>query len=241
MTEWGEDLAEWWLGEVSSDLAYAEEVMPLALAMLRPQPAHTYLDLGCGEGRLLEALAASGSSGIGIDASPRLISVARGHAPVAIGRLPDVDFIADDSVDGVAIILVMEHLTEWVRLLEEAARVTKDGGVLALVANHPLITAPDSAPVVDPSDGEVLWRWGRYFAHGFTEEQAGDVPIRFHHRTLSELLGAAARAGWGLDDIVELGVGPARASRDPLLAAQLELPRLIGVRWIRQARSQIDL
>jgi SAM-dependent methyltransferase len=236
VTEWGEDLADWWLGEVASDLAYTEEVMPLALAMLRPEPGKTYLDLGCGEGRLLEALAAAGAQGLGIDASPRLATAASAHGPVAIGRLPDVDFIADGSVDGVAVVLVVEHLTEWHRLFVEAARVTVDGGVLALVVNHPLITAPDSAPVIDPSDSEVLWRWGRYFGHGFTEEQAGDLPIRFHHRTISALLRAAAGAGWGLDDIDELGVGPERASRDPLLASQIELPRLLGVRWFRQAR-----
>lgn len=230
---WDEDLAEWWLGEVASDLAYVEEVMPLALAMLRPEAGKTYLDLGCGEGRLLGAIVEAGGRGLGVDASPRLAAVAAQIAPVAIGRLPELGFIADASVDGIAIVLVIEHLTEWSGLLDEAARVTRPGGVLALVVNHPLITAPDSAPVIDPMDGEVLWRWGRYFGGGFTEEQAGDLPIRFHHRTISELLGGAARAGWALEEIEELGVGPGRAGRDPILAAQLELPRLLGIRWSR--------
>lgn len=233
MSEWDDQLAEWWLGEVESDLAYAEEVMPLALAMLQPEAGKTYLDLGCGEGRLLEALTAAGAHGIGVDRSHRLAKVASGMAPVAVGELPHLDFIKDHSVDGVGVVLVMEHLTEWSDLLVEAARVVKPGGVFGLVVNHPLITAPGSTPVIDPSDGEVLWRWGRYFTHGFTEERAGDLPIRFHHRTMASLLGAAARAGWVLEDIEELGVGPARAGRDPILAAQIELPRLLGVRWQR--------
>jgi SAM-dependent methyltransferase len=237
VTEWGEDLAEWWLGEVASDPAYSEEVMPLALAMLRPEPGKTYLDLGCGEGRFLAAIAARGARAIGVDASPRLAARAAGLAPIALGSLPDIGFIQDGSVDGVAIVLVMEHLPTGTRLFEEAARVTRPDGVLALVINHPLITAPDSAPVVDPDDGEVLWRWGRYFGGGFTEEDAGELTIRFHHRSLANLLGGAAGAGWALETIEELSVGPARARRDPILAAQIELPRLLGARWRRSSTA----
>lgn len=233
MTEWGEDLAEWWLGEVSSDPAYAEEVMPLALAMLRPEPGLTYLDLGCGEGRLLEALVATGARAVGVDASPRLAGQASQVAPVVVGSLPDLGFIRDRSVDGVAIVLVMEHLTGWDRLFAEAARVTRRDGVLSMVINHPLITAPGSAPVIDPDDGEVLWRWGGYFSGGFTEEAAGALTLRFHHRTISELLGGAAAAGWSLEVIDEMSVGPVRAAGDPILAAQIELPRLLAARWRR--------
>ena len=108
--------------------------------------------------------------------------------------------------------------------------MTRVGGVLAVVVNHPLITAPWSAPVID-DDGEVLWRWGRYFGSGATEEDAAGRVVRFHHRTLSALLGAAASAGWSLEAIEEASVGPERAAIDPILAAQVDLPRLLALRW----------
>jgi len=238
VTKWDEDLAEWWLGEVASDPAYAAEVLPLAMEMLLPEAGKTYLDLGCGEGRVLAAIGAAGARAIGVDASPRLAAVASTIAPVVIGTLPGLELIRDESVDGVVVVLVLEHLEEHAHLLAEAARVTRPGGVLALVVNHPLITAPDSAPVID-DDGEVLWRWGHYFADGYTEEVAGELTIRFHHRTLSDLLGAAAAAGWTLESIEERGVGPARAAADPVLAAQVELPRLLAIRWRHRPTSSV--
>jgi len=236
VTEWDEPLAEWWLGEVGSDPAYASEVLPLAMEMLRPEAGKTYLDLGCGEGRVLAAMSAAGARPIGVDASPRLAAVASNIAPVIVGTLPGLEFVRDEAVDGVVVVLVLEHLEEHTRLLDETARVTRRGGVLALVLNHPLITAPDSAPVID-DDGEVLWRWGRYFGDGYTEESAGDLTVRFHHRTISELLGAAAKAGWALDGLAEAGAGPQRAAADPIIAAQVELPRLLALRWRKSSAS----
>jgi SAM-dependent methyltransferase len=230
VTEWDEDLAEWWLGEVASDPAYASEVLPLALEMLLPEAGKIYLDLGCGEGRMLAAIGAAGARAIGVDASPRLAAVASTIAPVVIGTLPGLEFVRDASVDGVVVVLVLEHLEDHSRLLAEAGRVSRPGGVLTLVVNHPLITAPDSAPVID-DDGEVLWRWGRYFADGYTEETAGGLTVRFYHRTISDLLGAAAAMGWVLEAIAEAGAGPERAAIDPIIAAQVELPRLLALRW----------
>ena len=130
--------------------------------------------------------------------------------------------------------LVLEHLDDPERLIAEAARVTAPGGVFVLVLNHPVLTAPGSAPVVDPADGEALWRWGDYLGSGFTEEPAGDTgSIRFHHRTIGGLLTGAARHGWRLETLVERGMDPERAHADPLLAMQQGIPRLLGGRWTR--------
>lgn len=234
---WDESLAEWWLDEVASDPAYPAEVLPLALEMLRPEAGKTYLDLGCGEGRVLAAVKAASAEAFGIDASPRLAAAASRVAPVVMGTLPGLEFIRDESVDGVVVVLVLEHLEDHTRMFFEAARVARPGGVLALVVNHPLITAPDSAPVID-DDGEILWRWGRYFAGGYTEEVAGGLTVRFHHRTMSSLLGAAAAAGWALEAIAEVGAGPERAAVDPLLAVQVDLPRLLAIRWRKSPASR---
>lgn len=235
MTEWGDDLAAWWLGEVAADPAYEEEVLPLALEMLDPRPGKRYLDLGCGDGRLLEAISRRGAVGVGVDASPRLLETAARRGAVVAGRLPELGFLGDASVDGVAVVLVLEHVAGEKTLFAEAARVTVPGGPLVLVVNHPVMTAPESAPVVDPQDGEVTWRWGDYLGEGHSEEPAGDLVIRFHHRSMGRLLTMAAEAGWRLERLEERAVGPARAGRDPLLAAQAGIPRLLGARWTRSA------
>ena len=98
------------------------------------------------------------------------------------------------------------------------------------VLNHPMFTAPDSAPIVD-DDGELLWRPGRYFDRGYTEEPAGGGRIRFHHRSMAEILNSAADLGLCLEHMVELGPSDAQIERTPVLAGQRHIPRLMGLRW----------
>jgi SAM-dependent methyltransferase len=230
---WDDALADWWVAEVATDPVYADEVIPLALAALDPVPGCRYLELGCGEGEVMRALAARGARVLGCDLSERLARRARAAGPVAVCRLPDLGWVQPGSLDGALAVLVLEHLPETGELLAAAARAVRPGGVLALVANHPAYTAPGSGPIVDPEDGEVLWRWGPYMEEGSSEEPAGDRAVIFHHRPLGLLLSAAAGAGWCLERLVEHGVGERRAAADPLLAAQSQIPRLLAVRWVR--------
>jgi hypothetical protein len=87
---------------------------------------------------------------------------------------------------------------------------------------------------LDPTDGEVLWRWGPYLDEGASEVPAGDGAVTFHHRPVSRLLSAAAGAGWCLERLEELGVGEVQAAGDPLLDAQRHIPRLLAARWLRK-------
>lgn len=221
---------EWWLTELSGDVAYEAEITPLMLELARARGR--VLDVGCGEGRLMAALRSESCEPFGIDIAGDLLEVAVRQGPVVRARLPHMTCFQDACFDGAVISLVLEHIPDHVTLLAELARVVKRGGFLALVVNHPIYTAPESGPIVD-SDGEVLWRPGRYFDIGYTDEPAGAGAIRFHHRPLGELLSAAARAGWRLDEMVESGVTESQIERSPLLAEQRHIPRLLGVRWTK--------
>lgn len=232
---WGDDLAAWWLAEVVADPAYREVVVPLALDLLGPQAGERYLDLGCGEGQVMRAVARGGGLVFGCDGSLSLARVAATAGPVVVARLPDLSWVADGALDGAYVVLVVEHLAEFRGMFEAAAGAVRRGGVLVMVSNHPAYTAPGSAPVLDPEDGEVLWRWGPYLEEGSSEVPAGRGTVTFHHRPLGELLSGAAEAGWCLERLVEVGVGDEQAAVDPLLAAQRHIPRLLGARWRRRA------
>lgn len=229
MTQNWETLAGWWAAEVAGDPVYREEVLPLLLDVLRPEPGRRYLDLGCGQGQGGAVVAAAGATVVGCDVSAALLRQAAGLR--VRGRLPDLGWARDGVFEGAFAVLVIEHLPSVDRLFAEVRRVVRPGGILAAVLNHPAFTAPGAGPFVDPEDGETLWRWGAYFASGTTEEPAGETTVTFHHRPLGALLTAAGAAGWSLQRLVEAPVGPAAASRDPLLAAQRHVPRLLGVRW----------
>lgn len=232
--------SRWWLEELT-DPTYSEDVLPLLLEMLRPQKSALYLDLGCGEGRVMAAVNKTGATVIGCDSNPELLQVAAKRGPVLQLDLPSLAGLADGSFSGAFLCLVLEHLSDERPMLAEAARVVGEGGVLALVINHPMITSPDSAPILDPSDGEVLWRFGHYQEEGgFTPEPAGAGVLRFYHRSLGRLLSSAADAGWDLEELAERAPSAQHVARVPELAGQEEIPRLLAVRWRRRARSVMD-
>lgn len=228
---WAE-LGEWWLREVRADPAYEEEVTPLLLDVLEPAPEAAYLDVGCGDGRIMGLVGRLGARTVGVDLNRRLLEVARRHGPVVAAELPDLGWLADEALDGAYVCLVLEHVADHRRLFAELGRVVRPGGVLAVVVNHPVFTAPGAAPVEEP-DGEVLWRPGRYFSEGWTDELVDGSTVRFHHRTLGELLTAAADAGWRLRRLLEEGVGEAQIVRHPPYGRQRHIPRLLAARWTR--------
>ena len=228
-TDW-EDLAEWWIQEVAGDPAYQEEVLPLLLGLLDPQPGLVYLDAGCGDGRVMRAVGETGAKVIGCDVNLDLLHLAQTAGPVVGCRLPGLDWIRPGAFHGCYASLVVEHLADLEFFFMALAASVRTGGPLVLVVNHPLFTAPESGPVVDPTDGEVFWRWGTYLADGLTEEPAGPDRVTFYHRPLASLLNAAAGAGWALQHTVERA---APGTHDPLLAGQGHIPRLLGLRWAK--------
>ena len=212
------ELGDWWLEEIIDDPAYEAVVIPLLIEVLDPQPGHLYLDLGCGEGRVMRAVAARGARVIGLDLNERLAKLA---PPTVVARLPSVPFVSD-AVDGVFTVLVLEHVEDHQGLFGETARVTRVGGTFTVVMNHPVWTATGSTPIGD-SDGEMLWRPGDYFTACSTEVESRGQTVTFHHRSMSDLLNAAADAGWSLEQMVE------RPHHDT--AALPAVPRLLACRW----------
>jgi SAM-dependent methyltransferase len=227
------DLSDWWRTELLDDPAYEADVTPLILDLLNASGGERVLDVGCGEGRLMATLFSSGVAPVGVDISQDLLESARMFGPVVRHALPSLSTFRVGVFDGALVSLVLEHLDDEVALLSELARVVRPGGRLAVVVNHPVFTAPESAPI-EESD-EVLWRPGRYFDRGYTDEKAGEGKIRFHHRTMAELLNAAADAGWSLTRMVERGATKAQIEHHPPLATQRHIPRLLGLAWRRSA------
>ena len=174
---------------------------------------------------------------VGCDVTATLLERAAFDGMAVQCRLPDLRWLRDDSIEAAACVLVLEHLTEASSFFDEVARVLEPGGALTLITNHPAYTAGGAGPVIDLSDGEVLWRWGAYFTQGTSHEPAGDRSIAFHHRPMGELLDSAARNGLRLEMFEERGLSPRSVARDPGLAGQEHFPRLLGVRWRAQGES----
>lgn len=228
-TQWRE-AARWWIDEGSRDPVYEETIHPLLRRLLAGrEPEGPILDLGCGEGSVSQALGLSDV--IGVDVTAELLSVAADRMPVVRARLPHLDWVRTGSVAGGYAVFVIEHLVDVDGFFASAAHAIAEGGFLIVVSNHPAYTAPGAGPLIDMSDGEVLWRWGPYFSTGVAHEPAGEDTVIFHHRTLASLLNSAASCGWALEELIEAPLAPEAIARDPGLAGQDHLPRLVAGRW----------
>jgi 2-polyprenyl-6-hydroxyphenyl methylase / 3-demethylubiquinone-9 3-methyltransferase len=92
------------------------------------------LDVGCGGGLLAEEFARQGCAVMGVDPSVESLAVARAHA--AVQGLPilyqcstgEALPFADEIFDLVYCCDVLEHVSDWQRVVAETARVLKRGG-----------------------------------------------------------------------------------------------------------------
>jgi len=107
-----------------------------------------------------------------------------------------------------------------------------------VVMNHPAFTPEGAGPIVDPTDGEYLWRWGEYFRASRIPMSTPRADVTFYHRPLGDILNAAADAGWCLDEFIEAGFSDAAVASEPGYGGQQQMPRLLGVRWMNTQGSR---
>lgn len=96
------------------------------------------LDLGCGTGRLLMDLAALGQA-IGVELSEDALALcrSRGHMNVIKATLLELP-LADESIDLVTALDVLEHIQDDRAALRQCYRVLRPGGaMIILVPAHP--------------------------------------------------------------------------------------------------------
>jgi len=148
------------------------------------------LELGCGTGKNTIWLAEHARSTIALDASSRMLSVARGRISSPNVRFLQHDIraplpIESESVDVVIIDLVLEHVEALGTVFREATRVLRAGAALFLCELHPVRQMlGGQAHFLDPVGGQVI-----------------QVPA-FRH-TVAEFINGGIAVGLGVEAVGE--------------------------------------
>jgi ubiquinone/menaquinone biosynthesis C-methylase UbiE len=117
------------------------------IAAVDPRPTDSILDVACGTGRALRAMAAVATSGrlAGLDMSPKMIeearSIASGIANLEfhVGSAHCLPF-EDETFDHVTVMNAFHHFPDQTKALQETIRVLKKGGhaYIADITGHVL-------------------------------------------------------------------------------------------------------
>jgi SAM-dependent methyltransferase len=119
--------------------AYLER--PATLSLLPEVKGKRVLDAGCGPGVYSEWLVRRGAEVVAVDASPRMVELAKDRLGNVDVRLHDLraplDFLEDASVDLVLAPLVMDYIEDWVPVFREFYRILRRGGLFVFSMEHP--------------------------------------------------------------------------------------------------------
>ena len=200
--------ADWYEDSIA---AYSATATPLLLRLVGAGSG-SCLDVGCGTGAHLAALAGAGWSVMGVDASADQLRVAR-RRPGPLGtalvqadaaRLPFADGGLDLEVSG----FTHTDVDDFAALAAETRRVLRPDGRFVYIGLHPCFTGPlaeqpraDGARVVHPGYRKPGWRSGGpgTMAGGLTSR------VGFHHLPLAGLLMSILDAGLVLVQVEEGG------------------------------------
>ena len=173
---------------------------PALLSLLPEVRGQRVLDAGCGTGWLCEHLASQGADVTGVDATPRMVAMARQRlgstARVVEADLgAPLDFIASSSLDLVVSSLTLHYVRDWTALFDEINRVLTDGGRLVFSVCHPFNPQAFEKRAEYFAVESIVMRWSAAF------DPPLDVPM--YRRSLTQILQPLNHAGFLIEHVVE--------------------------------------
>ncbi|MND24705.1 bifunctional 3-demethylubiquinone-9 3-methyltransferase/ 2-octaprenyl-6-hydroxy phenol methylase [compost metagenome] len=190
LQSWHDNAHSWIAAIRSGSIASRQQVTDQAilLAVLGRQPERV-LDLGCGEGWLLRALAERGITAVGVDGDPTLVEAARAASTSRV-HLASYQALAEATVDiGNNYDLICANFAllhqDIIPLLCALHALLGPGGALVIQTLHPWTAA----------SGHYQDGWRQETFAGF---QGQWQPMPWYMRTLSSWFNALDMAGFRL-------------------------------------------
>jgi SAM-dependent methyltransferase len=213
--------------------AYHEGFNFPAFLELLPPPGSRTLDLGCGEGRVGAELQRRGYDVIGVDASERMVELARERHPAEVADATELPF-EDGSFDLVLAYMSVMNFDDPESAIVEAARVLEPGGRFCSAIVHPI----DIAGIFESKDPDAPFVIeGSYFEAGeriFVSERDG-IPFTFRDRSLpfERLFRAHEFAGLLVEAVREPRPSAEFVRENPIAARRRRIPLFLHLRAVK--------
>lgn len=123
---------EWWAPRGKFAMLHWIAEARAALVPPADREGALLVDFGCGAGLLAPRLIHKGYTHVGFDLSSSAVDLARSHGVVALRADVCAAPFADRSADVVCAGEILEHVAEFDRVVGEACRVLRPGGVLVV-------------------------------------------------------------------------------------------------------------
>lgn len=244
-TSW-DPVANWYKGWVGKEgsIYHRRLAIPTVLDLLEPRPNETILDIGCGTGVFANHLHPS-IQYIGIDASPRLLAIARNRAGKRATfyqgdarTLHRIDGLMSGVADGVVFLLSIQDMDGLDDILASASWATKEGGRLVILMMHPCFRIPrQSGWGWDDKRNLQFRRIDSYLSpmevpvRPITKGQPGS--IKSFHLPLQAYINGLINSGFSIQRIVEIPAFPEITRHGPGAKAQnranREIPTFLGI------------
>lgn len=148
-TSWNE-VSNWYDELLKNDDSYQSKViLPNLLRILNIKKGEYIYDLACGSGYFSNILAHEGANVIASDLSKNLILKAKENykekISFYISPAHRADFLKNNSIDTIVIILAIQNIENVNEVLIECKRVLKKEGRIIIIMNHPSFRIPQGS------------------------------------------------------------------------------------------------
>jgi SAM-dependent methyltransferase len=111
------------------------DIIAEALDALGPIDGRVVADVGCGNGRYVDALRAGGAKVVGVDLSPGMLAGASSPRTELVTADAEALPLASAALDAVLMMHMLYHVPEPERAVGESARVLRSGGRVLVATN----------------------------------------------------------------------------------------------------------
>ncbi len=193
-------LAEEYAARIGTKAHNAYYERPATLSLLPEVKGRRVLDAGCGPGVYAEILVKRGAQVVALDASPKMVALARARlgeaVPVIQASLENpLNFLENESFNLVVAPLVLDYVRDWRAVFGEFQRVLMPGGVLVFSMEHPTMKYLDFLEESNYFQTELV----SYTWKGF----GLPVEVPSYRRSLAEVFNPLIEAGFVVDRVLE--------------------------------------